>query len=99
MNQTTATVAQLFTNLVEATDKTQEQIAREVGFPHSNIISMLKKGRARLPMGRIKSVARALGTDEFSLLCHCLQEYQPETWELIRPHLPESTDHQSTTAH
>lgn len=102
MSQAT-TVAQFFTDLVEATDKTQEQIAREAGFPHSNVISMIKKGKTRLPMGRIKGVALALGASEFSLLCLCLQEYQPETWELIRPHLSKlaepTTDHQSTTTH
>lgn len=77
------TVAIYLANAIESSSKTQGQIAREVGFPHSNIVSMLKTGRMKIPMKRVGALAEALDRDPRELLERCMLEYQPELWAVI----------------
>lgn len=41
--------------------KTQVEIAREVGLPRSNFLSMIGKGTAKIPLNRVLALAGSIG--------------------------------------
>lgn len=57
--------------------KTQAQVAKEAGFPHPNMVSMIKTGKARLPLERIPALAEALEIDAALLFRLALAENWP----------------------
>ena len=75
--------ARLIADAIDASGKTQREIAEEVGFPRGNVISMLRSGEMRLPIERAPALARALGIDEKLLISTAMTEYMPETWNVI----------------
>lgn len=79
-------VASFISERIAFCEKTQVQIAKEIGITHPNFLSMIKTGKTKLPLSRVAAVAMALETDPFQLLTMCLAEYQPDTWEVIRPY-------------
>jgi len=72
-----------FSALVEASHKTQLEIAREAGFGSPNTISMIKTGKTRLPIARIPALAKALNSDPLELFSIALEEYEPEIWAVF----------------
>lgn len=82
-------VALLLTEQIRIVGKKQLEIAEEAGFEHPNVITMIKQGRTKLPLGKVGLVAKALEMDPVYLLKLCIEEYQPETWEAIKPLLDE----------
>jgi hypothetical protein len=85
---TMQTVAMFLTFHIDASGKTQKEIAREVGFPKPNVLSMLKSGETKLPLARAGAMADALGIPRSLLIRMCLQEYEPEVWGVIQDSLP-----------
>lgn len=77
-------VAEFISQCIPLTGKTQKEIADEVGFDSPNVITMLKKGHTKLPLGKVGPLAKALEVDPVHLLKLCLSEYQPDTWEAVR---------------
>ncbi len=71
---------------IEASQKSEQQIAKESGFGAADV-SLIKAGTTQLPIGNIGKFAQALDADPVELLAMCLQEYYPETWESISPFL------------
>ena len=57
--------------------KTQAQVAKEAGFPHPNMVSMIKHGKARLPLERVPALAEALEIDPAHLFRLTLAENWP----------------------
>ena len=78
------TVAEYLTAQIDLCGKSQLEIAREVGFEKPNIITMLKQGKSKLPMGRVGRMAKALGVDPMHLFSLLMQEYEPDTWAMIQ---------------
>jgi len=76
-------VANYFTALVNASTKTQDEIAREVGFDSVNVISMIKTGRTKIPLARIPALAKALDADPREMLAVALEAYQPELYGVL----------------
>lgn len=72
---------------IDRSSKTPQQIAMETGLGSVADVAMIKAGAAKLPIGKIGAVAKALEVDPIELLTMCLQEYFPETWESISPFL------------
>ena len=64
-------------------EKTQADIASELGYPKPNIITMFKQGLTRVPVNKIGPLARALGVDPSRMMRMALEEYAPETWQAI----------------
>lgn len=64
--------------------KTQADVAREVGLPKPNVITMIKQGKTKLPAERIGPFALALEIDPVYLYSLVTREYEPETWEHIK---------------
>lgn len=76
-------IALRLTTLIEASGKTQREIAIEAGFPSQNIISMIKNGDTKVPLNRIPALAKALGVDPRDLFADCLEAYEPELFKVF----------------
>lgn len=76
-------VARYITAVVNSSDKTQAQIAQEVGFEKPNVVSMIKSGRMKLPIGKVRAFATALDVDPVALLKIVLKESHPEVWSAL----------------
>jgi hypothetical protein len=77
------TVAQYLTFQLDATHKTQREIASEIGYDKSNIITMFKQGLTRVPLSTAPKLARAIGVDPIYFLRLCMREYTPEILEAV----------------
>lgn len=71
-------VSEYIGNAVSCSDKSQNQIAAEAGFPKPNIITMFKQGITRIPLDRVPALASALSVDARELMDLCLTEYRPD---------------------
>lgn len=76
-------VARRLTNLIDASGKTQREIAHEAGFASQNIISMIKSGDTKVPLNRVPALAKSLGVDPQDLFADCLEAYEPELFEVF----------------
>lgn len=63
--------------------KTQREIATEVGYEKPNIISMFKRGEAKVPLDKIPALAKALHVDPTHLFRLAMQQYWPGLGEAI----------------
>lgn len=63
--------------LIEASGKSQTEIAHELGYPKPNIISMAVNDKARLPIEKCKDFAKAVGAEPQSFYLFMLREYMP----------------------
>jgi len=77
------TVSELLDWAIARSGKTQREIAREIGYPKPNVISMMKTGDTKLPLDKIPSFAAALDIDAAVLLRLALAEYHPEAYAVI----------------
>lgn len=75
--------AAYITEKIEKSDKTQIEIAHELGYDKPNIITMFKHGATKVPVAKVPALARALGLDPAHLLRLALSEYSPEILEAI----------------
>jgi transcriptional regulator with XRE-family HTH domain len=78
--------AQYLRDAIETCDKTQREIARDAGFAHPNMLSMIKTGESKVPISRIPALAAALGTDVRAFIEIAMHEYHPEIWHTLREH-------------
>lgn len=80
---TTSNVAQFLKQALAASGKTQREIARELGYENSNVITMFKQGLTKVPLAKAGSMAKALGVDPVFFFKLLLNEYAPETLSAI----------------
>lgn len=73
----TVLVKDFLTHHIEACGRSNLEIAEQVGFPRSNVISMLKSGATRLPVNRIVAMANAIDVDPAVLFRLTMEEYMP----------------------
>lgn len=64
--------------------KTQREIADEIGYDKPNMVSMFKRGEAKVPLDKIPQLAKALGVDAGHLFRLALEQYWPGEAKLIR---------------
>lgn len=67
-----------------APEKSQKDIATELGYERPNIISMWKTGATSIPLEQILPLAEALGVDPVPMFRLALEEFWPEKDETIR---------------
>jgi len=77
-------VAEFIDQQIAWTEKSNLQIADECGFPKSNIVSMIRYGKTKMPMNRIGKMAKALEVDSVFFLGLVMQEYDPEGWSVMQ---------------
>lgn len=78
-------VAQYLTMHINNSEKTQRQIALEIGYTKPNIITMFKQGSTKLPLDKIGPIAKALEIEPDELFFKVMTEYMPETFEALTP--------------
>ena len=66
-----------------APQKTQRELAKEMGFMRANMLSMLKTGDAKVPIAKIPIVAEVLGIDPAKLLRTHLWETWPQFADVV----------------
>lgn len=81
------TVAQYLTFHINNSEKTQREIALEIGYTKPNIITMFKQGATKLPLDKIGPLAKALEIAPDDLFFKVMTEYMPETFEALSPFL------------
>jgi len=59
--------------------KNQVEIATEAGFVNTNMLSMIKSGKTRLPLDRVPALARALDCDPKFLFKLAIEQSGSET--------------------
>lgn len=64
-------------------NKSQDEIATETGFPKSNVLTMIKQGRTRMPLDKIEAFSKACGKSPDRLFRTAIREYKPELARLI----------------
>lgn len=79
----TPSVTEVLNKYLEASHKTQRQIAEEVGYDKPNIITMFKQGLTKVPIDKVPALAKALGINTAYFLRIVMSEYEPEVWEAI----------------
>src|SRR5689334_3415766 len=75
---------------IKASRRTQREIARDAGIPHSNFLSMICSGTAKVPLGRVPALADALGVHRGEFLRQCLEAYEPDLLAVIDLVLPDN---------
>jgi transcriptional regulator with XRE-family HTH domain len=80
-----APIAVFLTRAIDALQgtKSQREIAQEIGYEKPNMISMFKRGEAKVPLEKIPQLARAINVDPAHLLRMALQQYNPEFYKVI----------------
>lgn len=71
------TVAQYVERLVNNSPKNQREISEEIGFKRPNILSMLKRGEAKVPLDKVHRIAVALGENPKRFALRVIEEYLP----------------------
>jgi hypothetical protein len=61
----------------------QKDIAMKLSYPNSNIISMFKRGEAKVPLDKIPALAEALHVDPAHLMRLGLEQYWPGKMDVI----------------
>ncbi|MDH2045623.1 helix-turn-helix transcriptional regulator [Acinetobacter johnsonii] len=77
------TVAQFLEAQINSSDKAQHEIAEEVGFAKPTMVSMVKLGKAKVPLDKAQPIAKALGIDSRDFFMRCLEEYLPVVFNEI----------------
>jgi transcriptional regulator with XRE-family HTH domain len=64
-------------------EKSQREIAAEIGYEKPNMISMFKRGEAKVPLDKIPGLAKALHVDPAHMLRLAMEQYWPELYHII----------------
>lgn len=70
-------------HLLESTGKTQKEVAQDLGYEKSNIITMFKQGTTRVPLDKVPALAFSLGADPAGLVRLWFQTHEPEALTVI----------------
>jgi hypothetical protein len=73
--------------LINASQKSDQQIAEEIGYERGSVIGMVRVGAVKLPLEKVPAFARALNADVTELCRLALEEYSPVALKLMREHL------------
>lgn len=83
------TVAQYMASAITLSGKSNAEIAVAMGYApeRGNFVSMLRLGRAKIPINKTVAFAKCVGVDPVHFLRLTLREYSPETYEVLGPFL------------
>ena len=84
-------VANFISERIAFCEKTQIEIANEIGLKNPNFLTMVKQGRTKLPLDRVGAFAKALDINPLELLVMYFKEYTPKTWDSIEPFFPSTS--------
>ncbi len=87
----TSPTAILLNAMVVASGCRPDEIARRAGLSGPNVLTMMRQGLTRVPLGRIDALARACGADPAPLRASALREYGPRGTAVPPGRMPEGT--------
>lgn len=67
----------------EQLHKTDEQVAKEVGFAQTNIYAMIKQGTLKMPIDKVEALAKAIDCAPSDLLRLVLRDTMPDVLAAI----------------
>ncbi|MBC7602477.1 MAG: hypothetical protein H7255_07430 [Ramlibacter sp.] len=67
----------------EQLHKTDEQIAKEVGFTQTNVYTMIKQGTLKMPIDKVEALAKAIDYPAADLLRLVLRDNMPDVLAAI----------------
>lgn len=68
---------------LNASTKTQKEIAKAIGYKRPNVLSMMKKGDTRIPLDIAPKLAKEIGLDPWHFTERCIAEYDPDLLNAI----------------
>lgn len=77
------TTSEYLAQAIALSGKSQKEIAKEAGYDRPNVLSMMKTGVTKIPVGRVPAIARACGVDPKVMLSLVMEEYHPEVWDTL----------------
>lgn len=80
-------MAQWITGAISRSGISQKDLAKQMGYPNPNVITMFKSGQTKLPIYKVPSAARAMGEDPAVATMNALREYLPEVAQVIQDEL------------
>ncbi|MEO9497653.1 MAG: hypothetical protein ABJG42_24480 [Vibrio splendidus] len=90
-------VPRIITSAVRNSSKSQADLARELNL-NSNLITMFKQGRTKIPIARAREVAIALDLDTYAFVRMILEEYYSDILFSIESTFAFSSDESETKA-
>ena len=63
--------------------KSQREIAEEIGYTKPNMISMFKRGEAKIPIDKVPALAKAINVDPAFLFRLAMEQYWPDMSEAV----------------
>lgn len=76
-------VAKEVDRLLSVSEKTQQQISDEMNLQNSNVLTMFKKGRTKLPIKQVVPLCKALGVEPRKLMNLVLEENHPDLFGVL----------------
>jgi|ETNmetMinimDraft_32_1059908.scaffolds.fasta_scaffold81189_1 transcriptional regulator with XRE-family HTH domain len=76
-------VAGYIDQLIKLSGMTNAELASGLKYSNGNMVSMLRRGQAKLPKTAVKDIAELLHIDPVYLMRKVLQEYEPEVLEVL----------------
>src|ERR1700712_1531836 len=76
-------VAEFLHKAIDKSEKTQRQLAKEIGFTSPNMLAMVKHATTKFPIERVIPTAKALEVDPGRLMYLVLQQYWPKHMDVI----------------
>lgn len=73
------TVAEYVTRLIEQSGKPHERIAKEIDYDSPEVIAKFMDGTLKVPMNKLRPLAKALDANSTMLLRMMMAEYLPDT--------------------
>ena len=80
-------VAEYLAFHLDNSKRTQREIAQELGYANSNVVTMFKQGLTKIPVAVAPKMAIAIGVDPGQFLKMVLNEYMPELLPEIEKHI------------
>ncbi|MBO9395827.1 hypothetical protein J7400_03980 [Shimia sp. R9_2] len=80
---TASPTATMLAQAIDASDMTQKEISDRIGMNNANVISMMKQGITRVPLGRIPALSETLQINAQTFLMTAIEEYHPGTHEVL----------------
>ena len=77
----------LITDLIDAKNIKQCDMAEALGFEKPNIITMFKDGTTKVPFNRVPSIAKYLGYDVKKMLDLWFEVYAPDDFAIIQKYM------------
>jgi len=85
MEENGSLIAKYLTDRIEALKyiKGESEIAAEIGYERSSMISMFKRCKAKVPLDKVPVLARALNVDPARLFYLAVEQYWPGGAEAV----------------